>query len=210
MKGILAMIVLGILSSVLTTGQTASASSDPRLTKEERAEVIRSLKESEKEFLEMVENLTDAQWSYKAALNKWSVGETAEHIMLSEGALFGAVEMALSEKPNPEWETKTAGKTEFLARIMPTRMGRAQAPEAIRPTSKLTREEVISRFKEVRARTLKFIETTDLPMKAHTFDHPFPVFGTLNAYQWLLYIPYHNLRHNKQIAEVKASPGFPK
>lgn len=210
MKGILAMFVLGILSSVLTTSGTASTSSDPRLTKEERAEVIESLKKSQKEFLEMVENLTDAQWSYHPALNKWSVGQTAEHIMLSEGALFSAVEGALAKKPNPEWETKTAGKTEFLERVMPTRMGRAQAPEAIQPTNKLTREEVINRFKEARARTLKFIETTDLPMKAHTLDHPFPVFGTLNAYQWLLYIPYHNLRHNKQIAEVKASPGFPK
>ena len=210
MKGILAMIVFGLLSSALTGSGTAYTSSDPRLTKEERAEVIGSLKESQKEFLEMVENLTDAQWSYKPALNKWSAGQTAEHIMLSEGALFAVMERALAEKPNPEWETKTAGKTQFLERIMPTRMGRAQAPESIRPTGKLTRDEVISRFKEVRAKTMKFIETTDLPMKAHTFDHPFPVFGTLNAYQWLLYIPYHNLRHNKQIAEVKTSPGFPK
>jgi hypothetical protein len=58
--------------------------------------------------------------------------------------------------------------------------------------------------------TLKFIETTDQPLKAHTLDHPFPVFGTLNAYQWLLYIPAHNLRHNKQIAEVMSNAAFPK
>ena len=36
------------------------------------------------------------------------------------------------------------------------------------------------------------------------------VFGTLNAYQWLIYIPLHNLRHEKQIAEVKATKGYPK
>lgn len=29
-----------------------------------------------------------------------------------------------------------------------------------------------------------------------------PVFNMLNAYQWLLYIPLHNVRHNRQIAEA--------
>ena len=82
--------------------------------------------------------------------------------------------------------------------------------DLIVPTGKLTKAEAISRFKEARAKTLKFIEQTDLPLKAHTQEHPFPVFNTLNAYQWLIYIPLHNLRHNQQIAEVKASPGFPK
>jgi hypothetical protein len=48
-----------------------------------------------------------------------------------------------------------------------------------------------------------------VPLKEHTVDHPFPIFGTLNAYQWLIYIPLHNMRHDQQIAEVKASPGFP-
>jgi hypothetical protein len=33
-------------------------------------------------------------------------------------------------------------------------------------------------------------------------EHPFPVFNMLNAYQWLLYIPLHNARHNRQIAET--------
>jgi hypothetical protein len=46
-------------------------------------------------------------------------------------------------------------------------------------------------------------------LKEHNSDHPFPVFKTLNAYQWLLYIPLHNLRHDQQIAEVKATPGYP-
>ena len=60
-----------------------------------------------------------------------------------------------------------------------------------------------------RAKSLKFAQETDVPLKAHTFPHPFPIFGTLNAYQWLLYIPAHNLRHDKQIAEIMSNPKFP-
>ena len=32
----------------------------------------------------------------------------------------------------------------------------------------------------------------------------------LNGYQWLIYAPLHTMRHDKQIAEVKATPEYPK
>ncbi len=184
--------------------------SEPTLTAEERAHAIQLLQDSQKEFLALTDGLNDAQWTYKPAPDRWSVGETAEHIVLAEGALFGGVQKALASPPNPDWETKTRGKAAFLERVMVDRSHKAQAPEAIQPHAQLSREEVLQRYKEVRATTLKFIEETEVPLKEHTADHPFPIFGTLNAYQWLIYIPLHNMRHNQQIAEVKASPGFPK
>jgi hypothetical protein len=130
--------------------------------------------------------------------------------MLSEGLLFDAVKRAVATKPNPDWAAKTKGKTEFLEDVLAGRKGKAQAPEDIVPSGKLSREEVIKKFKVARAATLKFAEETQVPLKAHTLDHPSPVFGTLNGYQWLIYIPFHNVRHNKQIAEVKADAKFPK
>jgi hypothetical protein len=147
---------------------------------------------------------------FKPAPEKWSVLEVAEHILKAEGALFGATQGALASKANPDWEAKTKGKTEFLEKILPDRSGKAQAPESIVPGGKMSREELIAQFKAARGKTLKFAEESDLPLKAHTLDHPFPIFGTLNAYQWLIYIPLHNIRHNKQIAEVRANANFPK
>ena len=97
----------------------------------------------------------------------------AEHIALSEDLLFGAVERALAAKPDPDWETKTKNKIELLERILPNRVGRAQAPEMIQPRGKMTRAEIIEHFKQARAKTIKFAEQTDLPLKAHTLDHPF-------------------------------------
>lgn len=183
---------------------------DANITAAERAHAIQLLQDSQKEFLSLVEGLSEEQWNYKAAPDRWSVGETAEHIVLAEGGLFGGVQRAVAAPPNPDWETKTRGKTEFIEKVMVDRSHKAQAPEAIVPHGKLSHEEVIQRYKMVRAKTLKFAEETEVPLKEHTADHPFPVFGTLNAYQWLIYIPLHNMRHDQQIAEVKASPGFPK
>lgn len=211
-KRLLTVVAVFMLSSVITTGaaRLAPSTSDPRMTAEERAKVVSLMLSSQKEYLDLLENVNEAQWNYKPSPFKWSVGQTAEHIMLAENLLFGVVQRALQQKPNPDWESKTAGKEQVLERILPGRVGKAQAPFEIRPSGKLTREEVIKRFKELRAKALAFAQQTDLPLKQHTLDNPFPVFSTLNAYDWLLYIPFHNLRHDKQIMEVKASPGYPK
>ena len=185
------------------------SAADPHMTVDERAKVIRLLQSSQQEFLSSVDGLTDEQWNYKPGPDRWSVGETAEHILLSEGLLFAFVQQALASDPRRDWEAKTGKKTEFLERVMVDRSHQAQAPEAIKPRG-LTRAEILARYKEARAGTLKFSEETTVALKEHTAEHPFPVFNTLNAYQWLIYIPLHNMRHDQQIAEVKASPGFPK
>jgi uncharacterized damage-inducible protein DinB len=182
---------------------------EPAITPEERAKAIKLLQDSQKEFLDSVEGLSEAQWTFKPGPDRWSVGETAEHIMLAEGSLFGQVEKAIASPPNPEWEKKTGGKTELLERVMVDRSHKAQAPEAIRPQG-LSQADVIRRYKESRAKTQAFARDTGVALKEHTAEHPFQFFNTLNAYQWLIYIPLHNMRHDQQIAEVKASAGYPK
>jgi hypothetical protein len=182
---------------------------DANMTQQERDQVIQLLKDSQTEFVQAVTNLSDEQWKWKPAPNRWSVAEVSEHILLGEGMLFAKMQEALASAPNPDWEKKTAGKTEFILKVMAPRLGKAQAPEDIQPRGNLTRAEIMSRFAEVRANTLQFAEQTQIALKEHTSEHPFPVFGTLNAYQWLIYIPLHNMRHDKQIEEVKSTPGFP-
>ena len=182
---------------------------DPKLTAEDRAKVIRYLDQSEKQFKELIADVTPAQWHWRPAPEKWSVADCAEHIVLAEGLLFASVKKAVASPANPDWYEQTKGKTEFLERIMPNRTGKAVAPEAIVPSGKWTKEETIAKFDEARAITRKFIDTTDVALSEHTLEHPFPVFKTLNAYQWLIYIPLHNLRHNGQLGDVKKAAGYP-
>jgi hypothetical protein len=186
-----------------------AVAADPQMTQPERDQVIQLLKDSQAEFVQAVSNLSDEQWKWKPAPDRWSVAEVSEHILLAEGMLWGKMQEALANPPNPDWEKKTNGKTEFILKVMAPRMGKAQAPEEIKPRGDLTRAEIMSRFAQVRANTLQFAERTQIALKEQTSEHPFPVFGTLNAYQWLIYIPLHNMRHDKQIEEVKSTAGFP-
>lgn len=182
---------------------------DPHISPEERTQVLKWLEESHKEFLAAIDGVSDAQWKWKPAPERWSVGETAEHIVLAEALLFGIVRNAIVAPPNTAWEEQTKGKTEFIIRVMPSRQGKAVAPEPIVPHEDLTRAQVKERFEKQRIDIVNFASETQTALKEHTVAHPFPVFGTLNAYQWLIYVPLHTIRHDKQIAEVKATRGYP-
>jgi hypothetical protein len=182
---------------------------DAHMTAEERTKVMTYLEDSRKEFLAAIDGVTEEQWKWKPAPERWSVGETAEHIVLAEAALFGNVQKAIASAPNPAWEEKTKGKTEFIEKVMAPRLGKATAPEPIVPSGKMTQTQVRETFLKQRVEIEKFAKETDVGLKEYTVEHPFPVFSTLNAYQWLIYGPLHTMRHDKQIAEVKATAGYP-
>jgi len=186
----------------------AFGASDARMSPEERARALKWLEDSRQEFLAAIDGVTEQQWKWKPSPDRWSVGEVAEHIVIAEASQFANVEKAISSSPNPAWEQQTKGKTERLEAVLAPRLGRVQAPEAIVPKGEMTLAEVKERFEKQRIRIVKFARETDAPLKQYTMDNPF--FGTLNAYHWLIYAPLHTMRHDKQIAEVKATAGYPK
>src|ERR1019366_6713252 len=75
---------------------------DAHMTPEERAKLIRYLQDSQKEFLSYLDGVSDEQWNWKSAPDRWSVGETAEHIVLAETFLFAMAEKAMASDPNPD------------------------------------------------------------------------------------------------------------
>jgi hypothetical protein len=186
------------------------AAEDARITDAERAKLIKYLQDSQREFESLVADVSEAQWRWKSAPDRWSVAETAQHIVLAEDLLFKLAMQTMNGQADPAWESKTGDKTALLERVLPDRSHKVQAPEPLDPAHlNLTRDQALATFRERRARTLQFAETTQLPLREHLTKGPFPVFDPLNAYQFVLYIPLHNLRHNQQIAEVKATPGYP-
>lgn len=55
---------------------------------------------------------------------------------------------------------------------------------------------------------IKYLQTTEEDLKNRTLQHP--IFGTIDARQFIFAIAAHGKRHTMQIEEVKASPNFPK
>ena len=183
---------------------------DPCLSPEERQQVLKWLDESEKAFLKAIDDVSAAQWKWKPSQEQWSIGETAEHVVIAEALLYGFVGRAMTTPPNPGWQEQTKGKTDLLINVMPyPERGKAVAPDSIIPRNAIHQTDVAKRFQRQRIDIVKFAGETDRPVKAHTFRHPFPEFGILSAYQWFIYVPLHTIRHCQQMARVKALADFP-
>jgi uncharacterized damage-inducible protein DinB len=197
------------LAMVPAFAQTASPTAPTTLTSQEREEALKQFTATRDNFLKSIAGLSLKQWTFKSAPDRWSVAEVAEHIAVSESAIFSLVQKTMQSPAAPEKRDQVKGKDEMILQRVPDRSHKAQAPEFLRPTGRwATEAELTKAFEDSRAATMEYIRTTNDDLRDHFFDHP--VFGTLDGYQWLLLISAHSARHTAQIEEVKADPNFPK
>jgi hypothetical protein len=208
-KKTVAILVLFLVATLLA-GSGWAQSAAPTLTPEERESALKSFQTTRDNFLKSIAGLSQKQWTFKPAPDRWSVAEVAEHIAVSESSLSGLVEQKIMMSPAaPEKREQVKGKDEMILQRVPDRSRKAQAPEFLRPTGRwATEADLTKAFEESRKATMDYIRTTNDGLRDHFFDHP--VFGTLDGYQWLLLISSHSARHTAQIEEVKADPNFPK
>src|ERR1700683_3307203 len=197
-----AVICLAIASVAQTAPQT--------LTAQEREFALKDLQRTHDKFLQSIAGLSQKQWTFKPGPDRWSVAEVAEHIAVSESAIFGLVQKQLMTSPAaPEKREQVKGKDEIVLQRIPDRSHKAQAPEFLRPTGRWATEAALAQaFEESRKATMDYVRTTNDDLRDHFFDHP--ALGTMDGYQWLLLISAHSERHTAQIEEVKADPNFPK
>jgi uncharacterized damage-inducible protein DinB len=198
-----------LLATTLVLSQTATQSAPVTLTPQERDAALKQFTATRDNFLKSIAGLSEKQWTFKPASDRWSVAEVAEHITVSETGIFGVVQKSMESPATPEKRDEVKGKDEMILQRVPDRSHKAQAPEFLRPTGRwATKADLTKAFEDARASNMNYIRTTNDDLRDHFFDHP--VFGTLDGYQWLLLISTHSLRHTEQIEEVKADPNFPK
>jgi hypothetical protein len=190
--------------------QTTPASAPATLSPQEREVALKSLQATHDAFLKSISGLSEKQWRFKPAPDRWSVAEVSEHITVAESTILGAVQKQIMTAPaDPAKRAEVAGKDEMILTRVPDRSQKAQAPEFLKPTNRwATEADLIKAFEDERKATMDYVRTTNDDLRDHFGPHP--RFGTLDAYQWILLISAHSERHTKQIEEVKADSNFPK
>jgi hypothetical protein len=183
---------------------------DQTLSPAEREHAVAELESSRRAFLEATNGLSEAQWNFKPAPDRWSIAECSEHIAVTEVLILKLVTNQVLKGPAaPEKRALVQGKDTALMAMGVDRSAKFKAPEAIQPTRRwVTSGEITKNVLDNRARTIDFINTTQEDLRNHFMDHP--VFKTLDTYQWILLTSAHIRRHTAQILEVKADPNFPK
>src|SRR5262249_16086987 len=117
---------------------------------------------------------------------------------LVERAIIKNADRLLQSPPKPRSFLK---RFHLPMALVKARVIRRKTPIPLDPTLVCEKEDMLARLREVRERTLIFMEETkgkDL-VKYHM---PHTFLGTLTAYQWFQMIASHELRHTKQVKEI--------
>ena len=198
--------LIGILTALfLILGAAAAPAQE--VTPAEKDRALQYLETTKKNLLEATKGLSEAQWNFKPAPDRWSVAQVAEHIAAAEDFIRGIVKEKVMTAPAGEPGRDVKKTDEAVLAKVPDRTAKAQAPEPLVPTNRFgSPEGTIKHFIESRAATEAFLKTTP-GLRDHVTDSPL---GKLDGYEFMLFIAAHSERHTKQINEVKADPNFPK
>ncbi|HUB02030.1 MAG TPA: DinB family protein [Terriglobales bacterium] len=208
---VLSMAAFCLFSVSLSMAQSSGAPvAQKTLTPEERAAALKSLQATHDAFLQSISGLSEKQWRFKPAPDRWSIAEVSEHITVAEGMILGFVQGKIMTGPaTPEKRAEVKVTDVQILTLIPERTHKVQAPDFLKPTGRFaTREQTVQAFEQARKATMDYVSTTNDDLRDHFGPHP--MLGTLDAYQYILLISAHSERHTKQIEEVKADPNYPK
>ncbi|HBY60776.1 MAG TPA: hypothetical protein DEH78_13215 [Solibacterales bacterium] len=184
--------------SVITPGKP--------LSQGDRERMLSYLHATRKQVVDEVSGLSAEQLHYKPEPSRWSVAEVVEHLAATEPMLFGLGERNLRAPLTPD-KKSTLTDQQVIAN-MSNRANRAEAPPMLRPTGRLaTTGALAAEFKAKRDATIHWFHEVEADLRGRVVKSGM---GEVDVYQFFLFLPAHTERHLAQIAELKASPGFPK
>lgn len=185
----------------------AAAASAQEVTQAEKDRALQYLETTRKNVLEATKGLSDAQWSFKPAPDRWSVAQVMEHIAAAEDLLLDTTKEKVMTSPAGEPGRDFKKTDEAVLMVVPDRSHKTQTSEPLMPSNRFgSPEGSVKHFLESRATTELFLRSTS-GLRDHVMDSPV---GKLDGYEFVLFIAAHTERHTKQINEVKADPNFPK
>ncbi len=186
----------------------AAAASAQEVTAAEKQHALQYLESTKASVLEATRGLSEAQWNFKSAPDRWSVAQVMEHIAASEDFIRDNLlkEKVMVSPPGPSGRDVTK-IDEAVVAMIPDRTHKAQAPDPLVPNNRFgSPDGSVKHFLDSRATTEEYLKTAP-GLRDHVMDGPV---GKMDGYEFVLFIAAHSERHLKQINEVKADPNFPK
>jgi hypothetical protein len=168
-----------------------------------------------KRVVQVTETLSDAQWRFQPAPDRWSIAQNVEHMAVVHEYILGTrLGNNLAQGPAPEPGRNSQIIDALVLERIPDRSIKAKAPEPVEPTGTVTITDTLARLSRNYERLAKFVEITP-GLREHVLDAP-PLrlltdgaYTTMDGYQWALAVAAHDERHVRQILEVKQDPNYP-
>jgi uncharacterized damage-inducible protein DinB len=163
--------------------------------------IIQNLSRAQSELLRAADIVPAEQWKTRPAEGRWSAGELTGHLITVERAIIGGTDKLLKKPPKAVSFFK---RFHIPMAVAESRLIRLKSPVPLDPRIVREKEEMLAELRQVRERTLAFIEETmGRDLSKYRMTHPF--LGSLNAYEWFQLIASHEIRHMKQMQEISVS-----
>jgi hypothetical protein len=163
---------------------------------------------------EVTTGLSEAQWRFKPAPDRWSIAENLEHMVIVHERILGPIRDRLAQAPAPPVDRDSREVDAIVLEKIPDRSIKAKAPDVIEPTGQWTLPDALDRLLRNYERLAAFVESTP-DLRHHLIESP-PLrivtngaFDSMDGYQWALTAAAHDERHVRQILELKSDPSYP-
>ena len=177
------------------------------ISKEEREKALALYDQAMKRTEEAVQGLSEEQLNFKPTPESWSIAECVEHLALSEDMFLQMLQKSLASPADPSKAPEQRLNDADVYDLITDRQQKVKTSEPLEPTHKWeSTKATMKSLKDSRKETNKFIQKTDQDLRSYYYEMPF---GSLDAYQMLLFGAGHQSRHNAQIQEIKNNPNFP-
>jgi hypothetical protein len=149
-------------------------------------------------LLRAADAIGPGHWATAPSEAAWSAAEVIAHLIQVERTIVGAADR-VSQKPakpiplHRRWRLPLA--------LVEFRVLKRKTPIPVDPALLGEKEEMLAKFREVRERTLAFLdEVKSRDLSSYRWPHPF--LGSLNLYEWFEMLARHEIRHTKQLRGI--------
>lgn len=166
-----------------------------------KEDLIEELHQSTHKLLGHLSTFTETEFNFHPAPGKWSAADIAEHLLIIETRIQGALRGLLSPT-----ERAPEDKLALFKPALQDRSQTIQAPDAVMPTGAIKdKKKILDALEEQRNKLTLALQTTDLDLTCMDFSHP--RLGKLTVVEWVWFNIYHAQRHIHQLEELKRSIG---
>ena len=163
--------------------------------------ILEKLALAQHRLLRTADSVPADQWQASRGNATWSAAQVVAHLIMVERTVIGNADRLLQKTPK---HFSLLKKFHLPLALVESRVIRRKTPIPIDPQLIREKETMLAELREVRERTLAFLEETKgRDLSVYCWPHPF--LGTFNVYGWFQIIAAHEVRHEKQMREIVAS-----
>ncbi len=172
----------------------------------DRSYLVKHMIRSRDEVLKETELLTEAQWNFKEAPDKWSIKQVVEHIAIWEMLLQHEISNSFEAGPQPERVKTAEPDSNALNFIMDTKphhsLDYTKPFSYSIPMGLNTGKSNITWLLKMRNESIDYLSGTKEDLRSFFNSYA-------NIHQLFIYIFGHADRHLRQIKKIKIANNYP-